>query len=46
MTCIVGMIEGNTVYLGGDSALTAGWRVRAQKNPKVFRIHVMSTQEI
>lgn len=37
MTCIVGMIENGTVYIGGDSALTGGWQVRAAKRPKVFR---------
>jgi len=36
MTCIVGVIEGEDVYLGGDSALSTGNEVIAQKQPKVF----------
>ena len=37
MTCIVGMVEDGKVYIGGDSAVTAGNTVRAVKHPKVFR---------
>lgn len=37
MTCIVGVVKGNTVWLGGDSAATDG-RLRRTiiKDPKVF----------
>lgn len=38
MTCIVGVVEGNTVYMGGDSAGVDGWlglTVRADQ--KVFK---------
>lgn len=37
MTCIVGLVHDNTVYLGGDSAGTAGWDMTVRSDPKVFR---------
>lgn len=38
MTCIVGFVEGNTVWMGGDSAGTNGWLDQDLYNsPKVFR---------
>jgi len=37
MTCIVGAVEGDTVYIGADSAAVGGSLVRALKRPKVFR---------
>ncbi|HEX6779543.1 MAG TPA: hypothetical protein VF099_15145 [Ktedonobacterales bacterium] len=37
MTCIVGLIDGEDVYLGGDSAVTMGNEIAPQKQPKVFR---------
>ena len=37
MTCIVGVVKGNTVWLGGDSAATDGHLNRTIiKDPKVF----------
>jgi len=37
MTCIVGLVERGTVYIGGDSASVAGWTSRVTRLPKVFR---------
>lgn len=37
MTCIVGMVDRGTVYIGGDSASVAGWTSRVTRLPKVFR---------
>lgn len=38
MTCIVGVIEGGNIYMGGDSAGVAGnYRIQARKDLKVFR---------
>jgi ATP-dependent protease HslVU (ClpYQ) peptidase subunit len=37
MTCIVGLSENGTVYIGADSASASGWEVRASNTPKVFR---------
>lgn len=37
MTCIVGVVEKGTVYIGGDSASVAGWTSRVTRLPKVFR---------
>jgi len=37
MTCIVGAVEGDTVYIGADSAAVGGSLIRALKKPKVFR---------
>ena len=36
MTCIVGIVEGNEVYIGADSAAKSGHEVRESKLPKVF----------
>lgn len=36
MTCIVGLISDNKVYMGGDSAGVAGFDIRVRKDPKVF----------
>lgn len=36
MTCIVGIVHNQTVYMGGDSQATAGWVQYSIKNPKVF----------
>jgi len=38
MSCIIGLVEGETVYIGADSASADGWEVRATKLPKVFRV--------
>lgn len=40
MTCIIGLIEGNTMYMGGDSAYVSGWHIRAGA-PKVIRLGEM-----
>lgn len=37
MTCIVGLIHKDCVYLGGDSAATTGYDVSVMPHPKVFR---------
>lgn len=37
MTCIVGLVEGNTVYLGGDSATTLGNRQMIRSFPKAIK---------
>lgn len=37
MTCIVGLVDRGTVYIGGDSASVAGWTSRVTRLPKVFR---------
>lgn len=36
MTCIVGIVEGDEVYIGADSAAVSGYEVRESKVPKVF----------
>lgn len=37
MTCIVGFVEGNTVWMGGDSAGVAGYDLLVRADQKVFR---------
>jgi len=37
MTCIVGVVQGDHVYIGADSAAVAGSLIRALHKPKVFR---------
>ena len=37
MTCIVGLIEKEKVYIGADSASVAGLHTILTKNPKVFK---------
>lgn len=39
MTCIVGIIEKEKVFIGGDSAGASGLDVRIRKDPKVFKIN-------
>lgn len=36
MTCIVGVADGETVWMGGDSAGVAGWGVTVRADAKVF----------
>lgn len=36
MTCIVGLIENERVYIGGDSAASSGEDINVVKGPKVF----------
>ena len=36
MTCVIGMIEGDKVYMGADSAGVAGLALTVRKDPKVF----------
>lgn len=38
MTCIVGLVDGGKVYLGGDSAGVDGLHLAVRKDPKVFRV--------
>lgn len=37
MTCIVGFVEGNTVWMGGDSAGVGGYDMTIRADQKVFR---------
>lgn len=37
MTCIVGFVEGDRVWIGGDSAGVAGWSMTVRADAKVFR---------
>lgn len=37
MTCIVGLIDNNRVWIGGDSAGVSGLDVSLRKDPKVFK---------
>jgi ATP-dependent protease HslVU (ClpYQ) peptidase subunit len=37
MTCIVGLVQDGTVYLGGDSASANSWMTRSTRLKKVFR---------
>ncbi|TIX28883.1 hypothetical protein [Mesorhizobium sp.] len=37
MTCIVGLVDGGKVYIGGDSAAVAGESIEMRSNRKVFR---------
>ena len=36
MTCIVGIIDKERIYIGGDSAGVGGYYIRQRKDPKVF----------
>ncbi|WP_119677390.1 hypothetical protein [Indioceanicola profundi] len=36
MTCIVGLVDGNEVWMGGDSAGVAGLDISLRADPKVF----------
>lgn len=36
MTCIVGLVEDNIVYIGGERAASDGDSIISMKNPKVF----------
>lgn len=37
MTCIVGVVDGGRIYMGGDAASVQGWTRRQTKLRKVFR---------
>ena len=37
MTCIVGLVDGGTVWIGGDSAGVAGFDLTVRADAKVFR---------
>lgn len=37
MTCIVGIVSGNQVYIGGDSCGAAGTNITIRRDTKVFR---------
>lgn len=37
MTCIVGFVEGNTLWMGGDSAGVGGYSLTVRADTKVFR---------
>ncbi len=36
MTCIVGLVDNGTVWIGGDSAGVAGWNLLIRQDRKVF----------
>ena len=36
MTCIVGVVSDNEIYMGGDSAGVSGWSLRVRADEKVF----------
>ena len=36
MTCIIGLVSGGHVYIGGDSAGVAGYSLTVRSDPKVF----------
>jgi hypothetical protein len=38
MTCIVGIVDGRTVTIGGDSAGSDGWHVAVRSDAKVFQL--------
>ncbi|GAB6899434.1 hypothetical protein [Kineosporia succinea] len=38
MTCIVGITDGHTVTIGGDSAGSDGWHVAVRSDTKVFQV--------
>ena len=37
MTCIIGLIDGDTTWMGADSAASSGWTRIHLKQPEVFR---------
>lgn len=37
MTCIAGLVDGGTVWIGGDSAGVGGWDLTVRADQKVFR---------
>jgi len=37
VTCIVGLVDGGRVWIGGDSAGTSGWDLAIRADRKVFR---------
>lgn len=37
MTCVVGLVEADTVYIGADSAAVQGWTRRTSRCTKVFK---------
>lgn len=41
MTCIVGLVDKGTVYMGGDSCASSDYAHQIVGNPKVFRIGEM-----
>lgn len=36
MTCIIGLLTDNRIYIGGDSAGVSGWDIRHRADEKVF----------
>jgi ATP-dependent protease HslVU (ClpYQ) peptidase subunit len=39
MTCIVGLIDGETTYLGADSCASGGWREQILLQKKIFKLN-------
>jgi len=38
MTCIIGLIQDNKVYMGCDSALVDSWTIQRTKQSKIFKL--------
>lgn len=38
MTCIVGLVEKGTIYMGGDSCVSYGWHTEQLASFKVFKV--------
>lgn len=45
MTCIVGLVDDDHVYLGGDAAAVGGWSLHLRADPKVFHLPVPGSVE-
>jgi len=39
VTCIVGLVDGNNIWMGGDSAGVGGHDLRIRKDVKIFKIN-------
>lgn len=39
MTCIIGLVQDNEVWMGGDSAGVADLNIRSRKDTKVFKVN-------
>jgi len=39
MTCIIGLIDNDTVFMGGDRCECNGWSQRTLAHPKVFKLN-------
>ena len=39
MTCIIGLIDNDTIFMGGDRCEVNGWSQRTMAHPKVFKLN-------